>query len=286
MKKFILILLGICSISLLHAQSQASRPVLVNKIILTNGQKIIVQNSVSIESSMSPGMDVTSSTTSENTLEVKNATEKNYTISNSLTKVKLNMEMMGQSNSYDSEKKEDQNTEIGKSFAAKLNKPSDVVIDNSTGLVLSAKKPEKKTQADEGNPMQGLLQMFGETNDDAIVTGAFELIPEGKNPGDSWKDSTLEKDTKIWRTYTLKSYSDSGAVIQLNTVIDATTTIEMQGMSMDLNSNTQTSSEILTDKVTGLVKKRTTTANVSGSFQVMGQSVPITAKATTTTTYK
>jgi len=47
-----------------------------------------------------------------------------------------------------------------------------------------------------------------------------------------------------------------------------------------MNSTTQSSADIITDITTGLVKKRSTVASISGSFQVMGQSIPLTAKVT------
>jgi hypothetical protein len=40
------------------------------------------------------------------------------------------------------------------------------------------------------------------------------------------------------------------------------------------------------DISTGLVKKRTNVADITGSIQMMGQDMPISAKATTTSTYK
>ena len=135
MKKQFFTLAGIFFAGSLLAQTPAT------KVILNKGQKIVVQTTVSIETNMAPGMDATSNSTSENILVVKEATEKNYTVSSSLTKLKLNMEMMGRSNSYDSEKKEDQDTEIGKGLGEKLNKTSDIIIDNNTGNAIVTKKP-------------------------------------------------------------------------------------------------------------------------------------------------
>lgn len=286
MKKTCFTLLAIFAAGLMYAQTTTRKPALSSKILLSNGQKIVVNTIVSVESSLSPGMDVTNNTTSENVLEVKNTTDKNYTISNTLTKLKVNVDMMGQNTSYDSDKKEDQGTDIGKSFADKLNKPSDVIIDNATGIAAAVKKPEEKKDIDEGNPMQGLLQMFGDNGDDAIVSGAFQLIPPGKNVGDTWYDTSTEAKLKILRSYTLKAITDSGAVIQLNATMEGANTVEIQGMQMEVNTSTQTISDLVFDVATGQVRKKTTRATVSGSFQVMGQSVPISAKANTVSTYK
>ena len=276
MKKQFFTLMGIFFTGSLLAQTPAT------KIMLNKGQKIIVQTTVSIETNMAPGMDASSNSSSENVLVVKESTDKNYTISNSLTKLKLNMEMMGKSNSYDSEKKEDQDTELGKGLREKLNRSADVIIDNSTGNALVTKKPEAKKDVSEADPMQNMLQMFGDSgSDESIVAGAFEIIPQGKKPGDSWADTSIEKDMKTIRTYTFRSNADTGAVIQLNTVVVSASTMEMMGMSLEVNTTTQSKSNILLDITTGQVKRKSTESNVTGSFQMMGQDSPISAKATT-----
>ena len=281
MKKQFFTLMGIFFTGSLLAQTPAT------KIMLNKGQKIIVQTTVSIETNMAPGMDASSNSSSENVLVVKESTDKNYTISNSLTKLKLNMEMMGKSNSYDSEKKEDQDTELGKGLREKLNRSADVIIDNSTGNALVTKKPEAKKDVSEADPMQNMLQMFGDSgSDESIVAGAFEIIPQGKKPGDSWADTSIEKDMKTIRTYTFRSNADTGAVIQLNTVVVSASTMEMMGMSLEVNTTTQSKSNILLDITTGQVKRKSTESNVTGSFQMMGQDSPISAKATTVSIYK
>lgn len=287
MKKIASFLPVILVTTLLHAQTQVIKTVVPNKISLTVGQKITVQSSISIESSLAPGMDVTNNSTSENILEVKSSTDKNYTIGSTLTKIKVNMDMMGQATTYDSEKKEDQESEMGKAFAEKLNKPTDVILDINTGKASVEKKIEEKKNPVDGDPMQGLLKIMGDNGgDDAVVTGAFEIVPQGKNTGDNWSDSTVEKNMKVVRTYTLKSVTGKEAVIQLNMVMDAASTLSTQGMEVEFNSTTKTTGEIITDIETGLVKKKTTQADISGSFQLMGQAVPISAKANSTITYK
>ena len=287
MKKIASFLPVILVTALLHAQTQVTKTVVPNKISLTIGQKITVQSSISIESSLAPGMDVTNNSTSENILEVKSSTDKNYTIGSTLTKIKVNMDMMGQATTYDSEKKEDQESEMGKAFAEKLNKPTDVILDINTGKASVEKKIEEKKNPGDGDPMQGLLKILGDNGgDDAVVTGAFEIVPQGKNTGDNWSDSTVEKNMKVVRTYTLKSVTGNEAVIQLNMVMDAASTLSTQGMEVEFNSTTKTTGEIITDIETGLVKKKTTQADISGSFQLMGQAVPINAKANSTITYK
>jgi hypothetical protein len=233
------------------------------------------------------GMELTTSSTTENSLEVKKSTGDNYTVSNMLTKMKVNMNMMGQSNSYNSDKKEGNNEEMAKIFDEKMNKSVDVVIDNKTGAAALGKKKEKKTDdADDANPAADLMKMFADNSDEAMVAGAFEVVPKGKSVGDSWADTTTEKDMKMITTYTLKSISGNEAFIQSNIISTGKSKLNFQEMEFEVKTETKTIGEIVADISTGLVKKRTNVADITGSIQMMGQEMPISAKATNTSIYK
>lgn len=286
MKKTGITLLGIFTTTLVLAQTGVTKPAAAGKIIIATGQKITITSNISVEADLSMGMQLSSISTSENLLEAKNSTDKTYTISNTLTKAKVNMNMMGQPTNYDSEKKENNNADIAKAIDDKLNKPVDITIDNATGAAIKDDTKAKEKSDEDDNPMNGLLNMFAESSDDAVVSGAFELIPQGKKIGDSWLDSTIAKDMKTVRTYTLKSITDNEALIQLDVVTTAKNKLDVQGMEMEFKSNTKTSGEVTTDISTGQVKKRDTKSDITGSFQLMGQDVPITAKASSTSTYK
>jgi hypothetical protein len=62
--------------------------------------------------------------------------------------------------------------------------------------------------------------------------------------------------------------------------------LEFQEMEFEVKTETKTNGEIITDISTGLVKKRTSVAEITGSIQMMGQDTPISAKATITNIYK
>lgn len=256
------------------------------KIKLANGQKIVVESTTEIEASLTMGMELKSNSITINTLGVKNSTDKNYTISNTLTKLKVNMNMMGQANDYDSENKEGNNADMAKIFDERLNKPVDIDIDNTTGVAIMDKKKVAKKDVDESNPADDLMKIFSDNSDDAIVSGAFEMIPRGKSIGDSWSDTTIAKDMKVLRTYTLKSITGNEAVIKSDIISTSVNKLNFQEMEFDIKSETKTIGEIITDISTGLVKKRTSIADINGSIQMMGQDMPISAKATSTNIYK
>ena len=259
------------------------------KIKLANGQKIIIESTIDMQATLTMGMELTSNSTTLNELEVKNSNAKNSIISNTLTKLKMTSNMMGQATNYDSENKAGNDEQVAKIFDDKLNKPVDITVDNSTGLATAEKKKEKKTEVEteEANPMADMMKIFSDNgSDDAVVSGAFEMMAKGKSVGDSWADTATDKDMKTIRRYTLKSILGNEAIIQSNIVLNAVNKLDFQGMEFTIKTETKTNGEIVTDISTGLVKKRTSVADITGSIPMMGQDMPISAKVTTTSIYK
>lgn len=257
------------------------------KIKLVNGQKITVESNTEIQAALTMGMELNSSSSAVNALEVKSSSSNNYKISSVLTKMKVSMNMMGQSNVYNSDNKEGNSEEMAKYLDKKMNKQVDVLLDNKTGETTAEKSNNKKADdAEDADPTAGLMKMFVDNSDEAVVASAFEIIPAGKSAGDSWGDSTTEKGSKTVRTFTLKSITGNEGLIQSVIVSTGTNKLNFQEMEFEVKSETRSNVEIIVDISTGLVKKRTITADISGRIQMMGQDMPISAKATTTNIYK
>lgn len=255
-------------------------------IKLTAGEKITIESTSSIDADLGMGMAVKSTSASINTLDIKAVSENIGTITNTLTKLQVNMDMMGQSNNYDSENKASNSGELASIFDSRLNKPTDISIDKTTGKVLAEPSHPGTKRKQEPNATPDLMSIFADNSDDAIVSGSFEIIPAGKVAGDSWSDSTVSKDIKIIRSYTLKSISGSEAVIDLEITSQAKNSLDFQGMEFEINTNSKTKSEIILDPATSLVKKKTSNSDINGSFQMMGQEMPILAKVTATSIYR
>jgi len=280
MKRIYISLLALAVSAIAFAQS-------TDKIKLSNGQKIVIESTADIQASLTMGMELTSNSATVNTLEVKNTNASNYIISNTLTKLKIATNMMGQASNYDSESKAGNDEQMAKIFGDKLNKPVDVTLDNTTGVAVAEKKKEKKADDDDTNPVADMMKIFSDNaSDDAIVSGAFEMIPKGRSIGDSWGDTTTAKDIKTVRKFTLKSIAGNEAIIQSSTVLNATNKMDFQGMEFIIKTETRTNGEIVADISTGLVKKRTGVADITGTLPMMGQEMPISAKVTSTTIYK
>lgn len=281
----------IAGISLLITYSAFSQPSNngskpAGTIKLAAGQKITIETTTDIEASLTMGMELTGTTSSVNALEVKSVSANTSIVSSSLAKLKVNINMMGQASNYDSENKDSNNDEMARVFDNTLNKPVDIEVDNVTGSAVQKNSESKKKDPEESNPAADMIKMFSDNSDDAIVSGAFEIIPGGKTVGDSWSDTTSTKEIKMIRKYTLKSISGNEATIGVDIISTAVNKLDFQEMEFEIKTETKTKGEIISETTTGLVKKRTTTADITGSLQMMGQDMPISAKVTSTNTYR
>ena len=193
--------------------------------------------------------------------------------------------MMGQNNSYDSDNKSGNNEDMARIFDEKMNKITDVVIDKNTGMAIAKKQEESKTDEDTANVSENMMKIFSNSSDEGVVDGAFEILPAGKKTGDTWADTSNSKESKSIRTYTLQLINGNDAVVKMEMTIKAKNKLDFQGMEFEITTDTKTTGQIIFDINTGLVKNRNSESDITGSFQMMGQDMPITAKTTSKTEY-
>jgi hypothetical protein len=257
------------------------------KINLSKGKQIVITATANQEMSMaSMGMEMKNNNSSTAVVEVKDADKDNYNTTYKLTRISLSMDAMGQQNSYDSEKPEDKDSEIGKSVSGKIGKEIKVLINKNSGKSTLDKKETVDKEEDADNPLKGLMESFGAADEGATVETAFFIVPAGKKVGDVWKDSVVSKQMKEVKTYTLKSIAGNEASIALFSKMDGTSTVDTQGMQMEITLSAKTEGEMIVDIKNSLVKKRTSVSDITGNIDMMGQSMPMTSKVTAVTEYK
>ncbi len=259
------------------------------KIALQKGQQITITTTMNQDVDMTAmGMQMKNATTSTGQVMIKDSNKDNFITTYKLSKLNLLVDVMGQETKYDSEKPEDKDTDVGKSMAEKIGKEVTVIVNKNTGKAsLEAAPVNSPERQDDPNPMGGLMNAFGSVTEEANVETVFFLVPTGKKVGESWVDSSSSTDKmKDVRTYTLKSLQNGIADVNLASVMQGSSTTEVQGMAMEISMNMKTDGQILVDTNTSLVKKRSTTANLNGNIEMMGQSIPMTSKAVVTVEYK
>ena len=255
------------------------------RVLLSKGQKFTLHITSSQQVDMGMGMEMKNNTSSHNNFFVIDADDKSYIVSSTLTGLKIAMEVMGEQTTFDSDLKEDSASELGKSIK-NLNIPDTVSVNKYTAEVSTDKKEPPVSKDAASNPMEGLFESLGDQRADMSLSDAFLVIPAGKKIGDSWTDSSSTKDQKTIKTYSIQSIEKNIATIIVIGNIVSSIQTEANGMSLTVTMTTKTNTEVTTDVKTSLVTKRSTKADITGNLEMMGQSLPISGKSTTTSVYE
>ncbi|MEJ7586537.1 MAG: DUF6263 family protein [Ferruginibacter sp.] len=258
------------------------------KLLLIKGQKIQVDNvikSVISQEMMGQAMEITIDASLTHQVEVKDKKKDSYLVTSTLTRLTTNGSMMGQEMKFDSDKKEDLESQAGQALKDQLNVSKEVEFNESAVLINGIKKD---TAAGTGGEMMDIMNdVIGGGNDESNgANAAFEVIPAGRKVGDTWSDSSINEEIKTYRNYTLKEINGNDATVVLTGKQVTKKKVEKQGMEISVNIEGTLEGEGIIDLATGLVKQKTLVVNGAGNTEMMGQSMPVTTKITTTTTVK
>lgn len=277
LQNLLLVLVCMTSFSV-HAQKNNG------KLELTKGQKLQVDNtlkSVATMDMMGQPMELNSDAVMVNQVEVTDKKDSSYTIASTLTKMTTNGNVMGQSYSFDSDKKQDRDSsELGKMLKGQLNVPREIEL-NSKGQMVSQQKTDAPAEAG-GNPMMGMMKSMTGSGTDFAATEVFQAIPSGAKQGDTWSDSIIADGVKTYRTYTIKEINNNIAAVTLAGNQTTNKTMEQMGSEINLTIEAKLTGESKVDMKTGMVQQKTFVVDGSGSAGTMGQSIPLTMKLTST----
>jgi hypothetical protein len=225
------------------------------------------------------GMTMNNNAATTSKLVVVDEDQESYTLTSTLTKMKVSMEGMGQNAEYDSEKPEDKDSEIGKSMSDKLNKAITYQLNKATGKLTVVKGNESE---DNSGAMMGM----GMGSDASSGTGdAFLIISADKNIGDSWSETVSSNGLTTKKNYKILSIQNDIANVELKGTINGTTEQEMQGNSIKMKTDAKLDGKITSNIKTGLVYMIKMDADINGTVEAMGQEMPVTSKTTTTTLF-
>jgi hypothetical protein len=249
---------------------------------LETGKKITATTTTSVNMDMGMGGQMKIDGSTKNLIEITGADVNNYNAQSTTVKMTMAQDGMGQTVNFDSDKKEDRETEVGKEMIKILDVKATVTIDKNTGKVTEINK--KTVVAEETNPMASLM---GNANSaEASTAAAFFYIPNGKKVGDKWADSINEAGMKGLKNFELQSIINNVATIAIKTKSKGTISKEAQGMQFEIAMDGTGDGVILVETKTFLVKKSTLNNDVNGTLDMMGQSLPITIKSTATTVFE
>jgi len=246
-----------------------------NAITLQKGQAIKITNTSHMTAELGMGMQMTNDVTAIANAVVKDENDVNYVISSKVTKLVVKSEMMGNNTNYDSDKKEDQETEVGKSLASFVNTESTTQLNKATGKVDSMKVADVdgETQQKLGPLSETMQNISG----DVMIAGIYQGIPAGAKPGVTWSDTTNKDGLNAISHYTLKSVDNGISTIDMKGTMTGAKQIEAQGgMQIDMTIDAKNSGTILV-AANGLVKKRTLKVEMTNEMNVAGQAMTMTA---------
>lgn len=254
------------------------------------GQKFLVENKTNTTSSsemMGQTMESTADITSTYKIEVKSIQNNNINFVNTFSGLKMNMKVMENDISFDSDKKEDMDGEIGKNFKGILNEPKKVVMDKAGNVIVADKEDSKGEDTAENPAIAAMKQMGGDPAEQGYgATMTFEAIPPNIKVGSSWTDSSTTGDVTKITHYTLKEINGNEGRLTLNGTIAGEVKTEMQGMEIQTKTTGNFTGEEIVDLKTGVIKQNNTSTDAKGTISVMGQEIPTSSKITSVTTVK
>ncbi|MEO7961851.1 MAG: DUF6263 family protein [Ginsengibacter sp.] len=260
---------------------------------LKKGQKYVVENIITTVSSsemMGQNIESKADVASSYLIEVKDFQGNNINLENMVNSLKMNMNAMGQDYSFDSDKPEDMNGDMGKNFNSFIKVPQKVIIDKSGNVVPSSlpDTSESMRESQSTDPSSMIMtQMGGDPADLGYgAKMAFHPLPLKASTGTNWQDSSSENGITRVTKYILQEINGSEGKIKIQGTLVTDTKNEMQGMEILSKSTGKFEGEEIVDIKSGVVKSSNVITKAAGTVTVMGQDLPNTSTITSATTVK
>jgi hypothetical protein len=243
---------------------------------LKKGQTITAVSVVTSDMDMGMMGAMKNDITAYSKLEVTDDTKDAYAVSNTVTRMKMSMDGMGQNMNFDSDNPSDMSGQMGQTMGENINKPILFSINKNTGEVT-------KSEKSEGGGGSGM--MMGGGDESQMLADMFVNIPAGAKPGQSWETSFNTKGLTTKKKYTIKSMMNDLAVVTISGTTQGTTEQDMQGTPINVTMSMTFDGMSQVDMKTGLVKESQMNMTNNSSMDMMGQQMEINAKTNSKTTY-
>lgn len=254
-----------------------------NPIGLKEGQDIKVTASMDQTTEMGMGMTMKMNTKSTAQMKVEKVTDNGVMLSNKVTRVVTDIDAMGQSQSFDSDKKEDLDSETGEALKDILDAQNFFMVDRSTGKFTAVDKDGKILAEDKAGNSESMMQMgAGAMNDASHMKSFVTVLPVNVKPGYSWTDSTNVNGIRTKTINTVARIENNTAYIDITGTTAGSTSMSMQEQNFDVTMNGTFTGKSEVNTKTNLTKMQNITTDISSSIDMMGQTMNMTTKGTTT----
>ena len=276
----------ILSVALMFSIIVATGQTVTRKVGLAKGQQLEQQSHVKMnmtQEMMGQSMEIKMESDITNVVEVKDVAANNFEVANTVKKVLMNMNAMGQDMKFDSDKKEDMDGQMGQAFKGRIGVPREFTV-NKDGIITSLKN-KSDNKVESGGMMGGMMTMGDSEEKEGSSFNSLANIPaKGVKIGETWNDSTSDDNGKTFTTYTLKEINGGNGLITLSANSDISRQMEQQGMSMQMDMKATTIGEYTFEVATGIIKTRKATTKATGTIDVAGQSLPVSFETTVEST--
>ncbi|MCC7399973.1 MAG: hypothetical protein IT214_00650 [Chitinophagaceae bacterium] len=243
------------------------------KISLSKGQQFIVNmdtKSHSVTNVMFQDMETDMNVSGTYTISVDDISGDQYQLGITLTKLKMKMNLMGQSMEYDSDKP-DADSSIAEEFKGILNVPRSVFIDQSGHIIKTTSFSE------EASP---IIQQLGSSGAESRY--AFLAVSPGMQENDSFQtnytDTSLGTATSI--KYIATSVKGDLATLSFKGISKTDKTIENFGTSFQTVSEGPVEGVTIVNLRTGVIQTTKSKIKSTGKTTGMGQEMALTAETT------
>lgn len=278
--KRVLLVASLFSVMTVSAQT------ITQKATLTKGQQIEQVSKISAlvtQEMMGQTMEINMESNTTALVEVKDNVPEGFKVANTLKKMTMNMNAMGNEQKFDSEKPEDMNGPIGQGLKDKLNVTKEYTI-SKEGIVIAIPEAKPAEKSDPNSVMGNMINGSTSEEKKGAAHSAFANLPAGgAKVGQSWTDSLSEGGSKTINTYTLRSVQGNEGIVDVKSNLSISQEMEQQGMQMQMSLTGNVTGEYNFDIKTGIVKSRKLKTTASGQIDVMGQTVPLSLNSTVET---
>ena len=259
----------------------ASAQTISRKAEFKKGQHIEATSSMKMVMTMEmmgQSMDMVNNYKFTSKVGVTDVTATDNKLSTTLTRVVMDMQAGPQTMSYDSDKKEDADSELGKAFSGKLNTPVNITTDKKGMITASDEKadPASDIMNDMGGGMGESMTKIG-TSLEIIAN-----LPSGKTfkAGDTWVDSLTDPKTnaKYVLNYRVVSIQGTDATVTFGGTVGRSGEMQQGGMTMNMDLKGLLKGEYTMETASGLVKTKKLNLEGEGKLETMGQEIPFKIK--------
>lgn len=193
----------------------------------------------------------------------------------------------GEGVAFDSDKKQDLESDYGKIIASNLNKSVAITINKENGITSETenKKTESFSREENDNEVKTTTQSTPIKMNESVYANAFFIVPSDKKIGDKWTLDKSEGEMKYIKNFSLKSITENIATIDFSSTRKGTFSNENNGIQTETFIDSKGKGTIIVDTKTGLVKKISSLNELNGEMESMGRSISISNKTTTETIF-